>query len=675
MNRILVFALFLIVGFAGAWWLTSRGEAPLGDPPPGVAPAVGGDANSPDAMRRAGADAGTETGGGPKPAAGPTTTRTDVTEPGAQTELPQGLLGRIVDPLGNPIQGATIDLMEGIARNPFDVLVIAERGVVVPPTARATSGPDGRFAVGAQSVSPHGYTLRARAANFAETTLAEVTMFAGRFSDLGDVRLERGVALTGRVTVQGSEGFPVPGATITARPVGLTPLAAPTADREDGVTVACDATGTFRFDSLPVGMIQLVAVAPDFARVVRPAVDLRMGTENTCNFELPRGAVIRGFVRDATGRPLAGARLDARAIVAANLGLTIARADANGRFELIGLIEGAYVVGATATGHVRAELKPVRAGDHDVEISLETQPQLDVLVETPSGKALEQYDLLLLRFRAENEGLTGVPGAQIARVLPVDLIAGRFAYGGVDPGTYVMQVEAEGFAKSFSAPFAVELPADRVEVRIVALRGARLTLRVLSPEGAPLAGASVETLPAFVDDNPMLRMLGEVVPTRTTRTVADTGADGRVDIQTLAFGNYRLRIAHPEYCDLWRSDLDLRDESALDLGDLRLAQGAAVSGIATLDGRPAGQIRVSLVSIETDAPSAVPQVLADAVTDDTGEFRLSKRLPSGRYVARARRETLPTILLQVLDYQKTRQDVTIGPGQETVRLRFALQSN
>ncbi|MGE0145449.1 MAG: carboxypeptidase regulatory-like domain-containing protein [Planctomycetota bacterium] len=599
----------------------------------------------------------------------------NVVDPGApRRDLPQGLRGRVVGPEGAALANAEIELLEGIAHNPFDLLVVAERGVIVPPIARAISGPDGRFEVGASKVIGRGYSLRVRAAGHAAAVLPQLTIFGDRWTELGDIRLERGLVLRGRVTVQGSDGFPLAGAIVTARPVGLTSLTTPTAESEDGASAVCDAGGEYAIADLPEGPVQVVARAPGFARVVRPVVELRVAVDNRCNFELPRGATIVGSVRSTTGAPLAGATIEARVLVNRSTMAHRAFADADGNFEIIGLEEGAFLVTAVANGHVPTERKPIRAGARDVVLELSPQPRLRVKVER-SGEVLRNFDLLVLAAQPDSEVLRSHPGSQVARVLPIDLDAdGYFDYGGIDPGHYVVQVEATGIAKSFSAPFAITLESPETRVQVDALRGGSIRLVVADARGRPLSEAQVTTIAEFVDDNPITRMLSEAVPMRITQRTASSERNGAVQLDTLSPGRYRLRIGHPDATEVVLDPVELSEGGALDLGTIRLPAGAVVRGVTTVDGAPASQVKVSLVAVESDGSVRQPQVLAEATSDDQGEFLLAKRLPPGQYFARARRGNLPTILLQIRDYEQSKQTVVIAPGQEEVRLRFGLSS-
>ena len=69
-------------------------------------------------------------------------------------ELPQGVRGRVVDATGTPLPGAAVLLVEHLARNPFESLIQADRGVVVPPLARPPTSADGRFTLGVQDQNP-----------------------------------------------------------------------------------------------------------------------------------------------------------------------------------------------------------------------------------------------------------------------------------------------------------------------------------------------------------------------------------------------------------------------------------------------------------------------------------------------------------------------------------------
>lgn len=665
--RRLGIAVLVLAAAVALWFLRPRDDAAPRVPDPDL-PAQA-DGNSTADPRRAVVAPGANANDGEPAPRRPV----DPSPPGE--ELPQGVRGRVVDATGTPLPGAAVLLVEHLARNPFESLIQADRGVVVPPLARTTTGADGRFALGVQALSPNDYEVRALAPGFAETTLPRVTLFAARWTDLGDVALERGLRLSGKVTVQGSDGFPVPGATVVALPVGLGPQTTPTPEREAGIVAIGDTTGRYLLEGLRPGFVQVSAVAPGFARVLRPVVELRAGVENTCDFELPRGSSIVGSIVAADGRGIGGASIEARSISTQLGGVGTARSDADGRFEMIGLVEGAYVLTATAHGYVRGELKPVRAGEQDARIVLGAQSSLSVRVTDQDGKSPPRFDLLLLGWNEPTGSLADVPRAQIARVFAAQLVDGAYRAGTVDPGSYVVQVEAPGFAKSFSEPFTVNAGEREREVGVVLRAGGSIKIRVARADGSPLAGASVATLPGFADENPLTKMLGQAMPVRTTRATATTGGDGFAELGHLAAGTYQIGVMHADHCESRLRDVVVAEGTSVVLPELRLVRGSTVTGTATVDGVPAGQIKVSLHSDTPQSDDGPAMVFAEAVTDESGRFTVAQRLPPGRYIARAARQSLPTILLQVVDYQKTRQELTISPGQDEVLLHFPISSH
>jgi hypothetical protein len=64
----------------------------------------------------------------------------------------------------------------------------------------------------------------------------------------------------------------------------------------------------------------------------------------------------------------------------------------------------------------------------------------------------------------------------------------------------------------------------------------------------------------------------------------------------------------------------------------------------------------------------------NAITGNDGTFVMNKRVPPGRYQVMAARQTLPNPLLQIADYHRSKQEITLGQGQETFFLTIAIAS-
>ncbi|HEY0252331.1 MAG TPA: carboxypeptidase-like regulatory domain-containing protein, partial [Kofleriaceae bacterium] len=108
-----------------------------------------------------------------------------------------------------------------------------------------------------------------------------------------------------------------------------------------------DDAGAFELHDLPPGRYQIVIVGTQFAQTVVRDVAVREDeTTDLGGIQVDRGRVIRGTVRDPSGRPIAGARVAASRHLGSGeddgineqaRGLRTATTDANGAYELAGV--------------------------------------------------------------------------------------------------------------------------------------------------------------------------------------------------------------------------------------------------------------------------------------------------------------------------------------------------
>ena len=64
----------------------------------------------------------------------------------------------------------------------------------------------------------------------------------------------------------------------------------------------------------------------------------------------------------------------------------------------------------------------------------------------------------------------------------------------------------------------------------------------------------------------------------------------------------------------------------------------------------------------------------DAITDNNGQFVLSKRVPPGRYQVMAARQNQQNPLLAIADFHKTKQEFTLGAGQQQYHIDINISS-
>ncbi|HEX6886436.1 MAG TPA: sigma-70 family RNA polymerase sigma factor, partial [Planctomycetota bacterium] len=192
----------------------------------------------------------------------------------------------------------------------------------------------------------------------------------------------------------------------------------------------------------------------------------------------PLDRIVHAVVRDAEGRPVAGARVvheqhpEPRELRTATDGsFTLATASARDFHPVAVLAEG------FAAAHV--ELQTLLAGPQPGEIVLRSGPTLRGRVLDPTGTPLE--------------------GVRISARIPLVVGAatsdaeGRFELAGMPAASpssgavLFLKLEKEGFASCLHMP----VPDARGEVELRMERGAGLAGRVLAPDGTPVAGALV----------------------------------------------------------------------------------------------------------------------------------------------------------------------------------------
>jgi protocatechuate 3,4-dioxygenase beta subunit len=673
-SRVLVFLLLLVAAGVAVAMLMFRGDQQV--PPDLTTPPVAQEQEQEQETTPTPAPAMTTESreGVPTPKAN-APTRTQVEEVDSAS-FAQGARGVVVDPAGNPLPGTKVFLVEGTANDLVRHMQLQNQGVVVPPLASAQSDSNGAFALGVEQADPAKmrdaiYEVRVVSDRFVDQSIPNLHLTAGQWYDVGTIRLARGAILTGRVTIQGSAGLPVPGAKVSVKTTSPFFSLTPTPGREDGLVAEVDHTGTFRFENVPPGIVNLAALAPGYARIEKQNVQILADAPNTMEFELPPGVSIGGTVTDATGAPVPGAKVEAIAISSKTTIRNSARSEQDGRFEVIGLIDGAYSVSATAPGFVVAELKPIQAGQKDVQIVLEKQGSAQLRVYAKDGRVLPRYQVTVKKyFEGQKQFGNSVIQPQTARPDR----SGIFLVEGLNPDSYVFQIEAEGHAKAFSDPFKVTLGAEAPLVEVRLNEGGGIDGTVVDEQGRPLAGVTVRTLPNDFDENPFTKMFKDMIPFTITQTTVQTNANGEYSFRLLNSGTYQLKFIHPEHYDVSLRNNEVVAGVPLKVKQLVMQRGTQVSGVVRVDGVPAAQTKVTVTALPDPSQPGAALLSAESISDEQGNFVLPKRMPPGNYTVMAARQTLANPILQIADFHKTRQEFTLVPGQQTFHVQINIPS-
>jgi hypothetical protein len=557
------------------------------------------------------------------------------------------------------------------------------------PVAETATATDGTFALGLQSLSEKKYEVRVSSPAHAEVRLGDLQIQAGEWYDAGQIILHAGATIRGRITVEGTE-LPVPQAFValetgTAFEDAIRGLSAD----EGGLSTNADANGFYEIRHAPrLGLFSVSAVAPGFARITQDRIEMREGTIEI-NLGLPSGLSIRGTVLDETGSPVANARCEAWPLQG-DARPRFARTDGQGCFEVIGMREGDSRFLVKSADHQPLTLPSVAAGTADLRLTLRRRGQAEVRVLRPDGTVVRDFLLSLRRYFPENGGEIGkepdVPDQRVRLASDQDSIVVRGIDRGLAdmPNSYAVQVQADGFAKTLSAPFSIAQDAAGITVEVTLTPGATVRGRIVDESGSPVAGATVTTQTnGAVEDNPVWRMLSRMAPDKITKTSTQTGNDGTFELSRLAFGAYQLQVTHPEFCETIMRDVQLPTATETALAPWRLLRGAVVQGTATLNGKPQAQIHVVLSTPATGAPAASggdgAVLRIEAVTNNDGRYVLPRRVPVGTYELRAGMQvgTNPhrNIFEELKQMQRSLLTVTISPGQQIVERDFHITDN
>ena len=600
----------------------------------------------------------------------------------------QGISGRVLGADGAPVAGAMVYLMKG--QETQDLLKIMHQqanGLVIPPVGTTTTDDYGTFQIGVRRHEPDAkYEIRCTHETHADFIRPGMTLFENKWFDAGDLQLDAGTTVEGHVTVAGTNGLPVPNATVAVKAVGAFPSTHMTPGREDGIQVSTDSTGYFRLNNITPGTVTVSAVAPKFAREYITNRPVAENERNEFLFELSPGLEMGGTVVDPDGNPVPNAKITCAAISSKTQLRVESRSDENGDFEVVGLLPGPYQLDCAATGFVLKQLKPVEAGDMEVTVPLDRQGGAMLRVAGRNGSPVRNFSVTIKRYFADRDTFGNIPGQTMHRVDSSKLKGGYYTYDGLNPDSYVFEIFADSYAKTYSEPFDVVAGDEDPKVDVKMLAGGTLRGTVVDPSsGKAVAGALVRTLPNFLDDgNPFYQMVGGLVPYKVTKSQVKTNRNGEFNLALLAPGTYQVKVEHPDFSTHALKDQEVLDEQVLDIGAIELDRGVLFTGIATVDNQPAAQIKVEISEVQDQpngtqartAPGVPVQTTAttplsfSAVSDETGRFTMPKRVPAGRYQIRAARQTTPNIFMQLGDYGKTQREITIQPGQTEVNERI-----
>ncbi len=397
-------------------------------------------------------------------------------------------------------------------------------------------------------------------------------------------------SITGRV-IDATTGKPIGGASVsvTIGPRDLVP-------RRSGVTAA---DGLFAIGDVPRGTYGLVATASGYAAgfygVVRPhgtSVTLAVAGEKT-TADIPlrmwRAATIRGTITDDTGRPVAGATVEARSRQARGYGsqLGIPKhvvTDARGTYEIAGLSPDDYLVAVLFTP--TSIPMPVLSEYRDA-----------MSVRSDRGQALiEQLSAIRVPIPVRPSAIVGLHSYDVQGP---DGPAPSPRPPGSDGTVVVYQTTFFPSSESVAKAGVVHVSAGDDKSSVDFHLATRSTVRVSGTVIGPNGPAAYYGLRLVAPDDPPATTNEAISEISFDNAETITDAHGAFTFLGVPAGHYAIKTS-PEGGVPWvRSDIDVKDTNITNLA-LTMHPGLRVHGHVAFDGNgppPAGdQIRQARVA-------------------------------------------------------------------------------
>ncbi|MFO0981167.1 MAG: carboxypeptidase-like regulatory domain-containing protein [Planctomycetota bacterium] len=399
--------------------------------------------------------------------------------------------------------------------------------------------------------------------------------------------------------------------------------------------------------------------------------------ETGLELKLGAGLTLTGIVRDAQGKPVAGAQVSLGAVVmnldeaggGGSRGQKV-ETGADGRFEITGIRDSQYYLRVSKTGYLPIHKEALHPDGTALDLVLQRSGAVFGRVRDGAAKA----PVTDFTVGVDREGFGPFPrggnarvllGKEAADFLGVEAQPDLFVITDLPATSVSLHATAAGFADATLGPIEVN-PEQRVEVSFDLVPEISVAGVVHDPDGKPVAGAQVSVQPRGDDDEvtdlgpgrkfvPRARRVvrgspaspPEVIPANRPKT-GTTGEDGRFTVTGLGPGDVTVTAAHRDFAVSEPQEVRLEQgRHAADL-DLRLQAAGVLAGRAVdADGQPLGGGRVNLTP-EHAASEDRPHFSfggsgsnLTATTDVEGKFEM-RGLAPGRYYAEVKEPLKPT---------------------------------
>ena len=463
------------------------------------------------------------------------------------------LSGRCVDAAGAPLAGCTVALSGWSSGREAEAQWLRDHEALPKPMdlPRVVTKEDGRFSFSFVPPPPFQFSLECARDDMGTVGGRFRSVAQGAVMDVGDVRMERGALVHGRVVDQRSQPL-VDAQVMFERVRALSDFAASRgtfSPRSHEVAVT-RADGSFRTENAllhgryRISAAQTFDVSPNEIELTATSVE-----PITIVVQLPEPTIgIRGVVTDETGLPVVGARVaangdDARLIAAAS-------SAGDGSFELqqpkLAPNEVALVVDARGFEVAKSDAK-VAWGAAGVALRVRRCAALTVRAIDRDGQPVPRYQVRAIPF---GKAAWSPLAADVRKRGPFE--GGVAVIDGVRNGPHLLVVE---FATetAFARVLREFVMAPNTVVEVVAGPPVARAVRVVDASGAAVASAAVRLCDAgsrdFANAQQVFAWDMWIRNAQSLRALlvdeAKTDAEGRVVLRGEPSASYWLDLPGP----------------------------------------------------------------------------------------------------------------------------------
>lgn len=522
--------------------------------------------------------------------------------------------GLVLDELNNPVRGASVAI---VAKQPGGDQSQGEQDA---ENTRAVTDMGGKFQL-CVPADRRVVELTALALGYVRSYYGPLSVQLGHVKSGAVIRLSHGSRVQGRVIDE--KGKALPGTIIS---VGHPVVVKDGLEHMDPHAIT-DRYGMFVLSGLEKGVCVLALRKSSYAAATEITREIEI--QQKVLTELPdivfvTRAGVKGLVADNEGRPIAGARVSARA------GIDGAETISNskGQFVLPGFFDGVRVRLSAEAPDMSSAIQVVEVPRSNVVLTLTS---LGIL----QGR-VEDFDTEEPVTEFKIRAIFGIPKERNFRSQQ-----GTFEWSGLAPGKWTVVVKAPGYQRADAREVVISSGPGAIADKVVwkLKRGIRLVGRIVDSEtGNAVPDVSVTYYSGIQQKARNSFILGNV---------ETTDEDGKFEVDELPPETVTLVTKCAGYADTLLT-LMPGDQ---DFVEIQLSRGAFLSGSVLASDRTTHVPRAitNLWSIDRQTNLTTP-------TDESGSFSFEGVMP-GRYQLGARGITGRT---QFLDIELSENDRTTG---------------